>query len=74
MAAREKRKKRQPFNGKAVFVKDWDGGDAFTLGKVYEFKDGRTTDDDGDERPLIILPSTTTSDRWFRDHFLQLIE
>ena len=75
MAAIEKRQiKPQPFNGKAVFVKDWDDGDAFTLGKVYEFKDGRTIDDDGYKRPLMVLQPTTTSDWWFKDHFVQLIE
>lgn len=62
------------FNGKAVFVKEWDGRDAFTLGKTYEFVDGRTKDDDGDIRPVLKTDGTATSDRWFKEHFVQLIE
>ena len=39
------------FNGKTVFI----GGDmietGFTIGRFYEFKDGKTIDDDGAIRP-----------------------
>lgn len=75
MAIREKRqKKSKKFNGKAVFVKGWDERDAFTVGNVYEFIGGRTRDDDGDVRPVLAAEPATTDCRWFREHFLQLIE
>lgn len=60
------------FNGKAVCICESSG---FTIGKVYEFKDGRTVDDDGDLRPLATAhDAVTTGDKWFKDRFLQLIE
>lgn len=62
---------KQYFNGKAVCVKSEIG---FTLGKVYEFKDGRMVDDQGTTRPMKPAEPVTTSVGWFKEYFLQLIE
>ena len=53
---KKEEEKTKGFNGKAVFTGNgafgkWMGGSHFTVGKVYEFKDGYTTDDRGDKRP-----------------------
>lgn len=43
------------FTGKAVCVDNYNalsGTDSFTIGKVYEFEEGKTHDDDGDIRPV----------------------
>lgn len=42
------------FNGKFIATRDWDAGEWFTKGKVYEFKDGIVIYDDGwyDYRPF----------------------
>lgn len=37
------------YSGKVVCV---ESRDAFTVGKVYEFKDGKVNDDEGDNRPM----------------------
>lgn len=43
-----------PFNGKAVFTGQGQlSKSGYTVGKVYSFNDGKTTDDDGEERPMI---------------------
>lgn len=73
MAEIEK-EKQQPFNGKAVYVKKAHDEDAFTVGKVYEFKDGRTKDDNGTTRPCKAVDAAKIGGYWFRRRFLQLIE
>lgn len=42
-----------PFNGKAVFTGDTLISTGLTIGKVYEFVNGKTTDDDGTRRPIV---------------------
>lgn len=39
------------YNGKAVCIRNDNGINDFTVGKVYEFIDGQTRDNDGDIRP-----------------------
>ena len=42
-----------PFNGKAVFTGTGQTNNCgYTVGKVYEFVNGKTTDDDGTRRPI----------------------
>ena len=42
-----------PFNGKAVFTGECQPNDCgYTVGKMYEFVNGKTTDDDGTCRPI----------------------
>jgi hypothetical protein len=47
---KEEYKEPQYYNGKAVCVKC--EGSGFTVGKVYEFIDGQTEDNDGIKRPI----------------------
>lgn len=43
-----------PFNGKAVYTgQAQTSGNGYTVGKVYEFNGGKTTDDDGTRRPIV---------------------
>ena len=43
-----------PFNGKAVFTGTGQTNSCgYTVGNVYEFVDGKTTDDDGTRRPIV---------------------
>lgn len=43
-----------PFNGKAVFTgAGQTSRSGYTVGKVYEFNGGKTTDDDGTRRPIV---------------------
>lgn len=43
-----------PFNGKAVYTgQGQTRGDGYTVGKIYEFVKGSTTDDDGARRPIL---------------------
>lgn len=45
-----------PFNGKAVYTGQGQlSKSGYTVGKVYSFNDGKTTDDDGEERPTIAV-------------------
>lgn len=46
----EKHESKEPFNGKAVCI-EVDTPCAYTVGKIYEFKDGRTVIDNGCEFP-----------------------
>lgn len=42
-----------PFNGKAVYTgQGQTNRNGYTVGKVYEFVKGKTTDDDGTRRPI----------------------
>lgn len=47
----EKESKKRLYNGKVVCVKAINP--FFTNGKIYEFKNGRAIDDDGDQFPII---------------------
>lgn len=52
-----------PFNGKAVYTGQGQlSKSGYTVGKVYSFNDGKTTDDDGEERPTIDVSLHLTSD------------
>lgn len=52
-----------PFNGKAVFTGQGQlSKSGYTVGKVYSFNDGKTTDDDGEERPTIDVSLHLTTD------------
>lgn len=51
----EKKDEPKYFTGKAVCVNNYNelsGNNSFTIGKVYEFKDGKTYDDNGYIRPV----------------------
>lgn len=50
----EDNKKPKYYSGKVVCVK---AKNSFTVGKVYEFADGKVKDDDGDMRPHPLQPS-----------------
>ena len=68
-----------PFNGKAVYTGAGQTyGRGYTVGKVYEFIGGKTTDDDGTRRPIIdVLPANEQyiSERELKTFgFLKLIE
>lgn len=52
-----------PFNGKAVYTGQGQlSKSGYTVGKVYSFNDGKTTDDDGEERPAIDVSLHLTAD------------
>lgn len=52
-----------PFNGKAVYTGQGQlSKSGYTVGKVYSFNDGKTTDDDGEERPTIDVSLHLTTD------------
>ena len=63
-----------PFNGKAVYTGQGQTGDyGYTVGKVYKFVKGSTTDDDGMQRPACNIPYL--SERELKTFgFLKLIE
>lgn len=43
-----------PFNGKAVYTGQGQTNNCgYTVGKIYEFVNGKTTDDDGIRRPIV---------------------
>lgn len=62
------------FNGKAVYTgQGQTRDDGYTVGKVYEFVKGSTTDDDGMRRPACDIPYLSESElKTFG--FLKLIE
>lgn len=46
-----------PFNGKAVYTGQGQiSNNGYTVGKIYEFVKGSTTDDDGARRPACDIP------------------
>lgn len=56
----EEEEQNEYFTGKAVYVGDSLNNfvstqEGYTPGKIYEFKDGYTFDDDGDRRPICAL-------------------
>ena len=63
-----------PFNGKAVYTGQAQTyGNGYTVGKIYEFVEGKTTDDDGARRPACDIPYFSERDlKTFG--FLKLIE
>lgn len=63
------------YNGKVVCV---NGAVGLTVGKIYEFVDGKLKDDDGDLRPCPHHPSirvtTLENDGWSSRHFIPFVE
>lgn len=64
-----------PFNGKAVFTGQGQlSKSGYTVGKVYSFNDGKTTDNDGEERPTIDANLYLTERLLGAFGFLKLVE
>lgn len=67
-------KKEQYYNGKVVCIKESAG---LTVGKIYEFIDGKLKDDDGSLRPCPLSPNERTKSLdkgWASDKFIALVE
>jgi hypothetical protein len=58
------------YNGKVVCIKPEIG---FTVGKIYEAKEGYLTDDDGCKRPSLPLPMKKLAD-YKPDKFIEVVE
>ena len=67
----------QYYNGKVVCIKNTLHDDEFTIGKVYEIKDGKFTDNYGTERPAADAKVKTLddlkNDEYFKKWFYKFI-
>lgn len=74
--AKQKEEPKKLYNGKVVCVESWTV--AFTVGKIYEFKDGYLIDDEGDKFPWWGFPPVHTlselTDRGFKSRFIEVVE
>lgn len=59
------------YNGKVVCISELPG---FTKGKVYEFKNGYTTSDDGDKFPHVFPPMVYLEYCYLDKYFIPLVE
>jgi hypothetical protein len=60
--------------GKTVFIgRSGDSMHGFTVGKIYEFVDGRTKDDDGDYRPMFRAVDSLDDDL-VKNDFIEIVE
>lgn len=55
---------KEKYNGKVVCIDPCDCEDMYTLGKIYEFKDGRILDNDGYVVPPIDEEDITDFEEW----------
>lgn len=57
--------KKEPYNGKVVCVKNTLGNEkAYTVGKIYQFKDGRFIDDRGNKTPDLFAKPCYSFAEW----------
>ena len=66
------------YNGKVVCIEvDYEGSKHYTVGKIYEFKDGKTVDNNGLTRPRHTTPIESFEDLCFKsthEKFIEVVE
>lgn len=65
---------KEKYNGRVVCIDTCDCEDMYTLGKIYEFKDGRIQDDNGCVAPPIDEEGITNFEEWQKSSLAKWVE
>ena len=76
LVGRETPKKEEYYNGKVVCIYNNGNSNCYTLGKIYQFKDGILTGDSGVKYPIAFKPVKSFDEwsAWSTAKFIEVVE